>query len=106
MAEPLRVRFAAWCRTSRIDLDITQRELADAVGVSRSLIAAYETGRAVPDLAMVERIGAALDVRFELIARGPTILGPRHERDLLHARCSGYVDRRARRDGLVTAREV
>ena len=106
MNEPLRVTFATWCRTARIDLDITQHELADAVGVSRSLIAAYETGRSVPNLDMVDRIGFALDVRFELAGRRPIVLGARHERDLLHARCSGYASRRFVGAGLDTAREV
>jgi transcriptional regulator with XRE-family HTH domain len=106
MPEPLRITFARWCRETRIDLDITQQVLAESVGVSRSLIAMYETGHAVPDLEMVDRIGTVLGVRFTLSGHKPVILGPRRERDTLHARCSGYADRRMRGLGLLTAREV
>jgi transcriptional regulator with XRE-family HTH domain len=106
MAEPLRLSFAAWCRGMRMDLDITQRELAAAVGVSRALISAYESGAVVPDLDMVERIGSALDVTFELVGRRPPIVGGARERDLLHARCSGYAGRRLAACGFQVAREV
>jgi transcriptional regulator with XRE-family HTH domain len=106
MASPLRKAFSRWCRDTRIDLDITQRELAAAVGVSRSLIAAYECALVVPDLDMVDRIATAMDVHLEIIVRRPPILGLAHERDLLHARCSGYVDRRFRTAGFETRREV
>jgi transcriptional regulator with XRE-family HTH domain len=106
MAEPLRVTFARWCRDARADLDITQQALADAVGVSRSLIAAYESGRAVPGLDMVERIGGVLGLEVRLTIRRPVILGPRHERDLVHARCSGYAGRMFELEGLLVAREV
>lgn len=106
MPEPLRVTFARWCRDTRIDLDITQQVLAEAVGVSRSLIAMFETGLATPNLEMVDRIGQVLGVRFTLTGHKPVVLGRRREGDALHARCSGYADRRIRGLGLLTAREV
>jgi transcriptional regulator with XRE-family HTH domain len=65
-----RVAVGDWCRTTRIDLDITQQELADAVGISRTYLAAIEAGRANPTTGLVERMGDAMDTRFELIAHG------------------------------------
>lgn len=106
MRQPLRTTFAAWCRGLRIDLDITQRELADAVGVSRSLIASFETGRRVPDLDMVDRIATVLGVDVWLDSRRPIVAGGPRERDLLHARCSGYGHRRMTSHGHDTLREV
>ena len=47
-----------------------------------------------------------MDTRFELMARGPTLIGGPIERDLAHARCSGYVGRRLSTAGLEVAREV
>ena len=87
-------------------LDITQRQLADAVGVSRAHISAIESGRANPPLDLVSRIAEVLGVRLELVARPPVIVGGGVQRDLLHARCSGYVDRRPRAAGMATRREV
>ena len=87
-------------------MDITLQELADAVGISRSHLAAIEAGRANPTLDVVDRLGAALDTEFELIGRVPILIGGPIERDALHGWCSGYIDRRLRGHGLETAREV
>jgi DNA-binding XRE family transcriptional regulator len=106
MTRPLRVTFAWLCRETRTDLDITQRELAASVGVSRAHIAAIETGRANPSLELVSRIGAALGLELELIGRRQVVIGRANHRDLVHARCSGYVDRRLRTAGWLTRREV
>lgn len=102
----LRTSFARWCRTVRIDLDITQQQLADAVGVSRAYIAAIETEHANPSLALVDRIGAALGVRFDLQARTPRLIEPARPRDHVHAWCCGYGCRRLTGSGLLVAREV
>lgn len=92
---------------TRVDLDITQRELAAAVGVSRSQIAEIESGRANPPLALVDRIGEALGLDLELVVqRGPIIVGGAQPTDLVHASCSAYVQRRLTGLGLQVAREV
>ncbi len=106
MVTTVRVAFARWCRDTRLELDITQLELAAAVGVSRAHIAAIETGRANPSLAIVDRIGEVLGLEFQLIAKRPIVIGAPSERDAVHARCSGYVQRRLDRLGWLTAREV
>jgi len=86
-------------------LDVTQRELAEAAGVSRSLIAEIEAGRCNPSLDAVARIGDALGLELDLSGRPPISLGTR-PRDAVHARCSGYVDRRFRSAGWQTRREI
>jgi transcriptional regulator with XRE-family HTH domain len=105
MPNPLRISFGRLCRDTRVLLDITQSELAAAVGVSRSHIAGVETGRVNPSLDLVGRIGDALGLDLELVGRPPTVIAPRST-DLVHARCSGYVDRRFRLAGWITRREV
>ncbi|CAN5446063.1 hypothetical protein BH20CHL7_BH20CHL7_17520 [soil metagenome] len=102
----IRVSFANWCRTTRLDLDITQQDLADAVGVSRSHIAAIEAGRANPTVGVMDRIGATFGIDLELRARPPLLIGGGHARDRLHALCSGYSGRRVGGSGLLVAREV
>jgi transcriptional regulator with XRE-family HTH domain len=75
-------------------LDVTQLEFARSVGLSRAYIASIETGRANPSLDVVERIGSALGLELQLLGRPPAIINSPRQRDLVHARCAGYVDRR------------
>jgi DNA-binding XRE family transcriptional regulator len=97
--------FARLCFETRTMLDITQQALADAVGVSRPHIAAIESGRANPSLDLVVRITDRLGIQIDLVARQPLVI-THPQRDLVHARCSGYVDRRLRRAGWEVHREV
>jgi DNA-binding XRE family transcriptional regulator len=101
-----RISFAQLCRDTRLMLDITQQQLATTVLVSRAHIAAIETGRANPSMRLVDRIADALGLELELIGRPPTVIGGVHQRDFLHARCSGYVDRRLGHAGWETRREL
>src|SRR5215203_6083512 len=100
MPRTLRVAVAEWCRRTRIDLDITQQQLAAALGISRTYLVAIEAGRANPSVELVDRMGAAMDTDFDLLARGPVFVGGPIERDLVHARCSAYVGRRLTTAGL------
>jgi transcriptional regulator with XRE-family HTH domain len=86
-------------------LDITQQALALAAGVSRSLVAEIEAGRANPSLDVVSRLADALGLELEILGRQPLVIGTR-TRDAVHARCSGYTDRRLRAAVWQTAREV
>jgi transcriptional regulator with XRE-family HTH domain len=85
---------------------LTQQQLGEAVGVTHGYIAKIESGQANPALQLVERIADALDIELELVGRVPTVIGDRRQRDLVHARCSAYADRRLRASGWSTAREV
>ena len=102
----LQVSFARMCFETRIALDLTQQQVADRVGVSRSYIAKVERETADPALSMVERIAEALGLGITFDFRPPRFPVGRPIRDALHARCSAYVDRRLRARGLITAREV
>ena len=97
--------FARLCRETRLSLDITQADLAGAAGVSRSHIAGVETGRVDPSLDLVTRIGDALGLDLQLVGRPPTLIDPRST-DVVHARCSGYADRRFGSSAWMTRREV
>ena len=62
----LRERFGREVRDARVALDVSQREVATAVGVSRGYITHLENGRANPSLRVIERV----------VVRGPqTLLG-------------------------------
>lgn len=86
-------------------LDVTQAQVAAAIGISRSHYAGIEAGTADPSLDLVWRIAERLGLELDLAARPPIIV-ERRRGDLVHARCSAYVDRRFQRAGWHTAREV
>ena len=44
----------------RKDQNMTQRELAKAVGITASAITQYETGARKPDIVMLKKLAAAL----------------------------------------------
>ena len=103
---PPRLTLARACRDGRLSIGLTQRALAAKVGVARSYIAAIERGRANPSLDVVVRVAAALGLELALDFRSPIIIGDRRQRDAVHARCSGYADRRLRAAGWETEAEV
>jgi transcriptional regulator with XRE-family HTH domain len=98
--------LAQRCRQTRTELDLTQQQLADRVGLKRGYVAMIEGGRANPSLKAVERLARALDMEVDLVIRPPQVVGSPGVRDGVHARCSGHVDRRLRSAGLLVAREV
>ncbi len=87
-------------------LDVSQQQLAARVGVTRSYIGKVERGAGNPSIRTIEAIADALGIELDLAVRPPIVHVARHPRDIVHARCSGYVDRRLRGLGLATAREV
>jgi transcriptional regulator with XRE-family HTH domain len=97
--------FARLSRDTRIALDVTQREVAAAVGISRSHLAGIEIGRVDPSLDLVWAIADRLGLELELVGRPPVVID-RRRGDLVHARCSAYVDTRMRNGGWDTRREL
>jgi transcriptional regulator with XRE-family HTH domain len=58
---------------ARLQAGLTQRELAERVGTTQSVIARMESGTVLPSLTTVQRLAAALGVEFVI---GPdTLLG-------------------------------
>jgi DNA-binding XRE family transcriptional regulator len=66
---PLRISFARLCRDTRVMLDITQAELAAAVGVSRSHLAEIETGKADTSLDLAWAIADRLGIDLQLVGQ-------------------------------------
>ena len=76
-------------RRLRKDVDMTQRELADEVGLTESAIRNYERGISVPSDEQIEKIARALDVSADSIreigvtgARGALEVLFRYEHEL------------------------
>jgi DNA-binding XRE family transcriptional regulator len=101
----LTATLARLVRDARIMLDVTQRGLAATVGVSRSEIAAIENGKANPSLRLVQRLADVLQLEVDFVSTFPAIVAPR-QRDLVHAWCLSYVERRLRAAGYIVRREV
>ena len=69
--------IGARIRTAREDLGWTQDQLAAEVGVSRSAVAQWETGRAGQVTTNLTRVAAALGVGVEHLMYGRGKLAPR-----------------------------
>ena len=59
--------LAAAVYARRLDLGLSQEELAARMGVSRQWIGAFEGGRPRAELGLVLRLLHALDLHFELV---------------------------------------
>ncbi len=57
---------AAWIRGRRIDLKLTQADLAQMAGVSREWINALETGKSTVEFALVLRVLEVLGILVNL----------------------------------------
>ena len=68
MSDP--VQIGERIRAARQDRGWTQEQLADAVGVSRSAVAQWETGRAGQLSGNLARIGEVLSVGIEHLTHG------------------------------------
>jgi transcriptional regulator with XRE-family HTH domain len=66
--------------TVRRDRGITQDELAEQVGVSRSAVAQWETGRTGQVTANLARIAATLSISVEYLLNGDDKHAPRSAR--------------------------
>ena len=97
--------FARLLLDSRHRLGMSQATLSQLAHVSRGQIAKIELGHADPSLDTAERLALALGLEVSLVSRPPILLEAR-QRDVVHAACSGYADRRLRAERWDTAREV
>ena len=58
----MRISFAEMLRRARIKKEISQQQLANMVHVDRSTLSGWETGRRLPDAAMIAQLAHALGV--------------------------------------------
>jgi transcriptional regulator with XRE-family HTH domain len=78
MSDPAQI--GARIRTVRRERGWTQDQLANAVGVSRSAVAQWETGRAGQVTGNLTRIAATLDVGVEFLMYGDEKRAPTEAR--------------------------
>lgn len=67
--------FAEKLKLHRESLGLNQQQLADMIGVSKRMVAAYETGNSKPRQAVLEKIAAALKVSVDYL-QSTTITDP------------------------------
>ena len=63
----MRVTLGETIRRIRIENDLSQQQLADLINVDRSTVANWETGRRLPDTAMIKRISDALQIDVTIL---------------------------------------
>jgi transcriptional regulator with XRE-family HTH domain len=86
---PSNDKFAAFITRRRKSLGLTAPQLAEKVGVTKSNVSVWESGKYLPNLNVLERLARALAVGYEeLLAKGNY---PRHEVDPVeYFRRNGY----------------
>jgi transcriptional regulator with XRE-family HTH domain len=100
------LRIGTIVRDGRDQMGLSMSGLADRVGVSRQMIAAVECGQANPTLDVLVRLLDGLGLKVDITVQGLVVIGGPPSRDVAHAICSGYVQRRLEAAGWKTAREV
>src|SRR5262245_50770367 len=102
----LAVRFGRIVRGRRVELDLTQTAVANALGIARSHYSAIEAGSSNVSVALLDRVAEALGLRLEVAGVPLVVVTAPIIRDALHARCSAYVQRRLESAGWTVLREV
>lgn len=64
------VRFGAFVAQLRKEQDLTQKELADQLGVTDKAVSKWETGKGFPDVKLLEPLAQALEVSLVELIRG------------------------------------
>ena len=59
-------------REARVRKNYTQSELGDLLGVSNKAVSRWENGDSFPDVALLENLAVALDIRIQDIVTGST----------------------------------
>jgi len=50
---------------------LTQKQLAEKIGVTQSALARFESGRANPTLSFIRKVTAALDLKIQVVSADP-----------------------------------
>ncbi len=61
------VQFGRRCKTLRQERGLTQQQVADALGISRSAYAYYETGGSEPSLAVLWQLAQYFKVSADML---------------------------------------
>jgi len=102
----VRASIGSSVRASRLDRGWTQAELGATAEVSRSLVAAIETGARAASLEVLERVAHALDADLVVELRAPLVVGRTDQRDAAHAACVAAVRRWLERRGYLCVVEL
>jgi transcriptional regulator with XRE-family HTH domain len=65
--------------TRRAELDITQRKIADALGMTAQAVSAWECGRAIPEVTLFDRLAVIYRTTPERIAAEALLIARRRE---------------------------
>ena len=63
----MRILFAETLRNIRINKELSQRELAERMYVTRSTVARWESGSRLPDAVMISRLAKCLDTDVNIL---------------------------------------
>ena len=64
---------------ARLNASMTQQELSKASGLPRSTITRLESGESNPTVATLEKLAAALSIRFAIDGQGTAVIDPKGE---------------------------
>lgn len=59
--------FSRMFRTLRVDGNLSQQELAEQLGISKSTVSLYEHGKREPNLALLEQIADLFDISMDYL---------------------------------------
>ena len=68
------VNFGRRLKMARENLNLTQQELADAVGITKSMISAYENGMTDPRMSIMKPLADRLKITIDWLATGETVV--------------------------------
>lgn len=81
---------------ARVEAGITQREMAERLGVKQAALARWEAGQTVPTLDTLYRVAIALDLDFTVTPQAPLVVTPHRAREA--SADAGLPPASARRD--------
>lgn len=66
-------KIGRFIQSSRKQINMTQKELADKLGVSDKLISKWETGNGMPDISILNELCSILNISVNELLSGETI---------------------------------